>query len=149
MLNTLVVVMTYLNNHFHLTSKVILKSIKAKIEAELNKHSEAMAQIAQKQAELEFKDNDSARNRELAIATSDKAPTITKIINPILALGTVGLTFTLFYVLLFKPIGAEKDIIIYILGALTAITSQIYSYYFGSSSGSKSKQEMIDKMNTK
>ena len=132
-------------------SFVITGEEKAKIKQdltnELNRHSEEMAKLAQSETEAYLKDADSARNRELQIAVSEKAPMITKIVNPILAFGTVALTFILFYVLLFKPIGAEKDIIIYILGALTSIVAQIYSYYFGSSAGSKSKQEMMDKMN--
>lgn len=94
--------------------------------------------------ELSVNDNYSARNREIQIATNDKAPLLNKIIQPVLAIATVLLTFILFYVVLFKTIGTEKDIIIYVLGALTAITGQIFSYYFGSSSSSESKQKHIE-----
>jgi flagellar basal body-associated protein FliL len=34
-----------------------------------------------------------------------------------------------------------KDILIYILGVLSAAVTQILSYYFGSSQGSKDKSE--------
>ena len=37
-----------------------------------------------------------------------------------------------------------KDIVIYILGALTTIATQVVAYYFGSSQGSKDKQKSID-----
>jgi uncharacterized membrane protein len=36
-----------------------------------------------------------------------------------------------------------KDIVIYILGALTTIATQIVSYYFGSSSGSAEKSRAL------
>jgi len=38
---------------------------------------------------------------------------------------------------------SRKDILIYILGVLSAIASQIVSYYFGSSAGSKEKTEAL------
>jgi len=36
-----------------------------------------------------------------------------------------------------------KNIIIYILGALTTISTQVVAYFFGSSRGSKEKQKII------
>lgn len=38
---------------------------------------------------------------------------------------------------------SQKEIILYILGVLSAIASQIFSYYFGSSKGSSRKDETI------
>lgn len=84
-----------------------------------------------------------ARNREVMIATSTSAPLINKIITPILALGVITLTFALFYMVMFKTWGTEKDVVIYILGVLSAVTTQIIAYYFGSSSGSRDKSETI------
>jgi len=69
-------------------------------------------------------------------------PTISKLVTPILALGVVGLSFLLFTVLIFVDVKPEaKDILIYILGVLSAAVTQILSYYFGSSQGSKDKSE--------
>ena len=45
--------------------------------------------------ELEFADKDSARQREMAISTSENSPWLNKIITSVLALGITGLTFTL------------------------------------------------------
>ena len=59
---------------------------------------------AYKLIELDYKDIDSARQREIAITTSDAAPLINKIIAPILALVIVGLTFALFYVIMFRNV---------------------------------------------
>jgi hypothetical protein len=96
--------------------------------------------------EVRLKDVDSARDREVAIATSDKVPLINKIVTPVLALSILILTFTLFGVVMFdnNPVdSSRKDILIYILGVLSAISTQIVSYYFGSSQGSKDKAEQL------
>ena len=96
--------------------------------------------------ELRLKDVDSARDRETAIATSKDAPLLNKVITPILALGIVTLTFFLFAIVMFDdtPVDASrKDILIYVLGVLSAIATQIVSYYFGSSQGSKEKSDQL------
>jgi Arc/MetJ family transcription regulator len=99
-----------------------------------------------KQLEVYQKEMESARNREIQIATSDKAPLLNKIITPILALAVIILTFVLFYVLMFREVGNEKDIIIYVLGVLSAVCTQVISYFFGSSQGSAQKQNQLDKL---
>lgn len=96
--------------------------------------------------EMRLKDVDSARDRETAIATSKDAPLINKIVTPILALGLLALTFILFGVVMFDNTPVEssrKDILIYVLGVLSAIATQIVSYYFGSSQGSKDKADQL------
>ena len=102
-----------------------------------------------KLAEIEasVKDMASARDREIKIATSEAAPLLNKIVTPILALGTVSLSFVLFAVILFVPVDqASKDIIIYVLGALTSAVTMILGYYFGSSVGSKEKSQQLDEI---
>ena len=125
------------------------KEEKAEAQLELqkviNSHLEVMEQEATKQLEIQQKEMESARNREIQIAVADKAPLINKIVTPILALSVIALTFALFYILMFKQVGAEKDIIIYVLGVLSAVCTQVVSYYFGSSQGSAQKQSQIDK----
>ena len=96
--------------------------------------------------EMRLKDVDSARDRETAIATSKDAPLLNKIVTPLLALGLLTLTFVLFGVVMFDNTPVEssrKDILIYVLGVLSAIATQIVSYYFGSSQGSKDKADQL------
>jgi hypothetical protein len=63
------------------------------------------------QLESHVKEMQSARDREIQIATSSAAPMISKIVTPVLALGTVGLTFILFGVIIFVDVDADsKDI---------------------------------------
>ena len=97
----------------------------------------------------EVEDRASARQREADIAASENAPIINKIITPVLAVGTILLSFLLFYIVAFDTsvfTNANKDIIIYILGVLSAIDTQIIGYYFGSSSQSVEKTRTIESM---
>ena len=97
------------------------------------------------QLEAQVKEMQSARDREVQSATSANAPTLNKIVTPLLALGTVGLTFILFGVIIFVDVDAEsKDILIYVLGALTSAVTMVLGYYFGSSAGSKEKSQQLD-----
>jgi hypothetical protein len=121
-------------------------AVNLEIRKVVSEELKAMEQEHTKQLEVYQREMDSARNREIQIATAEKAPLINKIVTPLLALGVILLTFILFYVLMFKQVGNEKDIIIYVLGVLSAISTQIVSYYFGSSQGSSQKQKQIDKL---
>ena len=96
--------------------------------------------------EAEYADRDSARARETAIATSENASWLNKCVTPILALGTVTMSFALFLVIIFADVDVNsgaKDILVYVLGALNSATTMVLAYYFGSSVGSKDKTEEI------
>jgi len=110
-----------------------------------------LMEMAQKgelaQLESHVKEMQSARDREIQIATSEAAPMLNKIVTPVLALGTVVLTFILFGIIIFVDVdGDSKDILIYILGALTSSVTMILGYYFGSSAGSKEKSAQLDEI---
>ena len=94
----------------------------------------------------------SARNREASVATSEHAPYLNKIVTPVLAIGVLILIFTLFGVIIFDDgvvDATKKDILIYVMGVLSAIATQIISYYFGSSQGSNAKNNSIEKLLSK
>jgi len=125
----------------------------AKIQIAQMEHEEELMRLRIEDDKLDLaelqmllKDTNDARQREVQIANSDKAPLLNKIVTPVLALSILLLTFVLFGVVMFNdtPVEASrKDILIYILGVLSAIASQIVSYYFGSSAGSKEKTEAL------
>jgi len=125
----------------------------AKIQIAQMEHEEELLKLRLEEdkldlAELEMrlKDTNDARVRETQIVTSDKTPLLNKLITPILALGLLGITFTLFGIVLFQasPIDpSRKDILIYILGVLSAVATQVVSYYFGSSQSSKDKTDAL------
>jgi hypothetical protein len=125
-----------------------------KVMPDPNAKAEAQAKLmemAQRgelaQLEANVKEMQSARDREIQIATSSAAPMLNKIVTPVLALGTVGLTFILFGVIIFVDVDADsKDILIYVLGALTSAVTMVLGYYFGSSAGSKEKSQQLDEI---
>jgi hypothetical protein len=99
-----------------------------------------LQEIDIKKLELENADRDSARKAHMAIATSPDAHWLEKLTMPILALGTVSLAFLLIGILLFINIpDSQENIIIFALGFITSAATQVLSFYFGSSQGSKEK----------
>jgi hypothetical protein len=102
-----------------------------------------------KEIEMIMADRDSARARETAIATSENASWLNKCVTPILALGTVAMSFALFLVIIFADVDVNsgaKDILVYVLGALNSATTMVLAYYFGSSVGSKQKSNEINEI---
>ena len=98
-------------------------------------------------AKLEVADRDSARQAYAAVATSEHATKLDKVVVPVLALGVVGLAFTLIGVLMFVNTPTDQQqIIIFALGFITSAAGQVLSFYFGSSQGSKDKTEEIKGM---
>lgn len=99
------------------------------------------------QFKIAVADLNSARERESKIATSESAPYINKIVTPILALGIILGVFGGMLWLVRIVDGdinpAQKDVVIYILGALTAMGTQVISYYFGSSRGDAAKDQAL------
>ena len=103
-----------------------------------------LAEIDLAKLQAHHAEMDSARKREIEVAGNSNVPLLNKLVTPILALGVVGLSFALFAVLIFVNVTSEtKDILIYILGVLSAAVTQILGYYFGSSQGSKDKEDKL------
>ena len=123
-------------------------------EAQKAEASARIAELAHEESlfNAEVQDRSSAREREANIATSEAAPTINKVITPVLAIGTLVLSFVLFYIVAFDTDSLDpknKDVIIYILGVLSAVVTQIIGYYFGSSSSSAQKTNYIETLTKK
>lgn len=123
-----------------------LKTAEMEHEEELLKLKLEENKLGLQELELFLKDTNSAREREVQIVTSSQAPLLNKIVTPVLALTLLTLTFILFGFVMFDNNPVEptrKDILIYILGVLSALSTQITSYYFGSSQGSKDKGDQL------
>ncbi len=133
--------------------KVALRKFELEHEEELLKLRLEENKLDVELSRMYLSDLASARDREAAIAVSEHAPWYVKMVPPVLALGTVALTFVLFFVIIgvLDEDGMERqrEILIYILGVLSAICTQIISYYFGSSSGSKEKSRQLEQMLTR
>lgn len=136
-----------------LDNVVTTKEEKMQLENEIRK-SEMQFQLdlkklSNEEQQMILGDISSARQREVQMLNSSNSTTINKNLMPIMAMGTILIVLGLFYVLIFSPsiIKSEsKDIVMYILGVLSAVLTQVYSYYFGSSAGSAAKSQTISDM---
>jgi len=135
-----------------------VKFIKDKTGIDLSQKKELTPQDLEKLKEFEIKnkelilqklqmylaDTQDARKTFTTLNTSEQTPLFNKLFPNILAGITVILTFVLFYFFAQGNFeGAKKDIVVYILGVLSTITTQIFAFYFGSSMGSKEKTEVL------
>ena len=93
-----------------------------------------LAELELEYAKLDASDRDSARKRELEIATSAAAPWYSKMVTPVLAIGMFVLWGTVNLLLLNNAIpDGMREIVIRMLGSLDAANMLILSYYFGNS----------------
>ena len=133
---------------------ITTKGEKLQLELEM-KNAEFQFQTEMRKLSVEEKQNvyvdiDSARKMAAAVQTSPNATKLSKNVSSYLALGTTTLAFVLFYLVVFQNKTLidhdSKEVVIYILGVLSAIVTQIFSYYFGSSMGSAEKNKIIENM---
>jgi len=104
--------------------------------------AQKLAELELEYAKLDAQDRDSARKAYAAIATSENSTKLDKLVVPILALGVVGLAFTLIGILMFVDTPSDQQqLVIFALGFITSAAGQVLSFYFGSSQGSKDKTE--------
>ncbi|HBK89295.1 MAG: hypothetical protein U0289_16600 [Cyclobacteriaceae bacterium] len=134
---------------------VTTKAEKMQLEMEMKKAERQfeldMANLSLEERKAMLGDVASARASNAAVETSATASRLSKNVSAFLALGGTLLCFALFAWLMFgewkKPDDTDKkEIILYVLGVLSGILSQIYSYYFGSSQGSATKTDIISSM---
>ena len=93
-----------------------------------------LQELEMEYAKLDAADRDSARKREVEIATSATAPWYSKMVTPALALGVFLLWGTVNLLLLNNAIpDGMREIVIRMLGSLDAANMLILSYYFGNS----------------
>lgn len=85
---------------------------------------------------------DRASAREMQIAVRSRTPSV---LAAVMVIGWIGLiTF-----LAFRDVpAANRDIIVAAIGVFSAQLVTIYSYYFGSSAGSRNKEETIRRLTT-
>jgi len=110
-----------------------------------------MASLSVEEKKALLADTASAREQQSRVQESEHASWLAKNVHPFLAIFIVGLTFFMYFWIIRGDMNkiAEagvKDIVIYILGALTTISTQVASYFFGSSQGSRDKQKSLDRI---
>jgi hypothetical protein len=129
-----------------ITSKEEKELLKLELQKEINKHSEESKKLAIQESEIFLKDVQNARQRDIEANNSEHASWLSKNIAALLAAFTVFCCFILFFVVIFlKPTNEQREILFYTLGLVSGIVTIVISYYFGSSAGSKEKQEILNK----
>lgn len=138
-----------------------LRQFQAEHEEELLRLQLEDNKISLEETKAYLADVEDARKTQSAVQMSADAPWYVKAIQPALATLTVIATIVLFTLFVIwsgdieKVVdgkaqvvaainGTQKDIIIYILGVLSAAVTQILGYYFGSSQGSAQKSKSLD-----
>ena len=101
-----------------------------------NKMAELQAQTQQKLEELAVSDRNSARQREMAVR--DAMP---KVLAIMFVTGFFGVLASM--MVYGAPAGAGGEAFILILGTLTSGVGLVLGYYFGSSSGSAMKTNIL------
>jgi hypothetical protein len=125
------------------------------LENELSKasmvHEMELAKLGLEETKSYLADTASARENQTRVQESDHASWLAKNVHPILAIGILSLTFFMYWYIAFSDTSQKldansplKDILIYILGALTTVATQVVSYFFGSSSGSAEKTKALN-----
>ena len=120
-----------------ITNKEELAKAKLELEKEVNRHFETLQANLIKEKELDIQDRDSARKREQEFV---KATGHIDYMMYILAGVGLGIFGYLVYSLLYIEIPEKNEgLIIHTLGIIEGIVVSLFSYYFGSSAGSRLK----------
>lgn len=104
------------------------------------KQAENNFQIQLKQLDIDLEkinsdDRDSAREREKSV--KDNANIV------LAALAVIGFFSTLFYIIVYGLPDQGREPLLVLLGTLGGIVTQVFNYYFGSSSGSAQKNLLL------
>lgn len=88
-------------------------------------------------------DRDSARQREVALAQAGKKDIMMTVVGG----AVIAITTVVIFIVMFKSLDDfQQKIAIHVLGIIEGAFISMVTYYFGSSKGSKDKQEKIDRM---
>ena len=145
------------SNMVHAIGTVVdeLTTTKEEKMAQENELHKAQWQYEQEMKRLEVQtqaqllaDKDSARNLGIKTQESIQATPLAKNITSYLAIGATILAFGMLYLVVFnRPIfkDSNKEMVMYVLGVVSTLLAQVYGYYFGSSLGSKEKNEWVSR----
>lgn len=120
-----------------ITNKEELAKAKLEAEKEVNRHFEAVQQNLLKEQELQVKDRETARTREAEFV---KATGHIDYLMWFLAIAGITIMSYCLYILIYARL-ENKELFVHFLGLIEGITVSIYSFYFGSSAGSRLKNK--------
>jgi len=107
------------------------------IDAEKNRHDEALQDKIIKEKEIDNADRDSARKREAEfVKATGRADYFQYFIGTVAVVTMCGIVVWILY----NPIPEKNDhVVMLVIGELLGIVAAIYSYHYGSSQGSRFK----------
>ena len=115
-------------------------------ELETN-HKIELEKLYLQEFQLEVEDKKSARDREVQITkTTGKKDWPTLVLGSIISIGFFGCISALLFLDIPQ---SNKEVMLYLLGALSAAFTSLVGYYFGSSKGSSDKTAMLMNGNNK
>lgn len=121
-----------------------------RLQLEDNRIGFEESKLELEQYKVQLADIADARSNLTNILTNPYVPWYAKAIQPGLAVGMVLLTFVLFAYFInligqpsYGAVQTQKEVVIYILGVLSAALTQILGFYFGSSQGSVNKSAQL------
>jgi hypothetical protein len=137
---------------------VKLRQFQAEHEEELLRLQLEDNKLELEETKAYLADVQDARKNQTMLQMDESAPWYVKGVQPTLAAVIVIATILVFVLFVYlsgddldaqgkvvpKINGTQKDIIIYILGVLSAALTQVLGYYFGSSQGSANKSKALD-----
>lgn len=118
-----------------ITNKEELAQAKLEAEKEINRHFEAVQANLLKEQELQVQDRGTARTREAEFL---KATGHIDYLMWFLAIAGMMIMGYCLYVLINQEL-ENKELFIHFLGIIEGVVVSMYSYYFGSSVGSRIK----------
>lgn len=136
-----------------------LRQFQAEHEEELLRMQLENNKLELEETKAYLADVQDARKNQTMVQMDANAPWYVKGVQPTLAAVVVIATIIVFVLFVYlsgdagvdaqgKPLSkindTQKDIIIYILGVLSAALTQVLGYYFGSSQGSANKSKALD-----
>lgn len=130
----------------NVTSDEERKTLESEVAKAKMQYDIEMQRMGLEETKAYLADTDSARVNQSRVQESTTASWLAKNVQPILAVGILGLTFFMYAWIIGDKHALDdgkKDIVIYVLGALTTIATQVASYFFGSSQGSADKSKTI------
>ncbi|MCZ8355480.1 MAG: hypothetical protein O9340_12135 [Cyclobacteriaceae bacterium] len=130
-----------------ITNKEELAQVKLLLDKETHRHMEQLEANILREYEFEIQDRSNARNREIEVMRGG-SKNITQ--NVLAYMGIIAFFYMTGYIISrgLGEMSAEESFIIgNLTGLAGAIAKDIYSYYFGSSIGSRNKDVLIEKRN--
>lgn len=131
----------------NITSNEEKKALKNAIAKASMRYQAEIAALALK-TETYLAETERTRFNQNPVKATENISWIAKNIYSLLAFGIVCLIFWMYWRIIFSGNdsivdSAMKDVVIYILGALTTISTQLVARFFGSSQGSAEKSQPI------